>query len=146
MPVGRKQVAYDDIRYDALTFKIDNSTITFDGTKANGIGKAAGTGDAVTYSANDTVALTQDGNHVVGKLLKVEADGFCTVQKWGLTELPGGNAATLTQGARIVGALGAASARGYIRAVNTAVAAELGVARGDIVNNAVTTGVWVDLG
>jgi hypothetical protein len=143
-PVGRKQVDYTDIRYDAITAQIDGITITFDPTKPNGIGKAPGTGDAVTLSANDTVALTQEGSYVYGKLLKVEPDGFCTVQKWGMATLP--SSGTVTRGSKIVGAASGGN-RGYIRSVNTAVAAELGVAKGDVINVADAPGaVVVDLG
>lgn len=143
MPSGRDQVAYDDIDYTAITVKIDNSTITYDATHANGSSQV---GLAVTWSANDTVALTQDGNHVAGKLLRVEADNFGLMQVDGFATLPAGSGATVTRGKAIVGALGAASARGYIREVATATAAELGVQRGWIVNNADTTAVVVDLG
>lgn len=67
MATGRSQVDYTDIRYDALTFKVDGVTIVYDATKANG---AADTmiGKAVTLSANDTVALCADGDAIVGKL------------------------------------------------------------------------------
>lgn len=142
MATGRDQVDYTDIDIEAITYKIDNSTITYDATHANG---SAQVGLAVTLSANDTVALTQDGNAVEGKLLKVEADNFGLVQVGGFTTMPAGSGATVTRGKAIVGALGAASARGYIREVATATAAELGVQRGRIVNNADTTAVVVDL-
>jgi hypothetical protein len=145
MPAGRKQVDYTDIRYDAITMKIDNSTIVYDGTQARG---AAATmlDKAVTLSADDTVALCADGDYVFGKLLKVEADGFCTVQRWGMATLPAGASAAVTRGKKIVGALGASSAKGYIREVATATAAELGRQRGEIINSADTTAVVVDLG
>ena len=92
MPSGRKQVDYTDIDYVAITVKIDNSTIVFDATQAGG---AAATmiGKAVTWSAADTVALCADGDHVLGKLIKVEADNFATVQVAGFTTLPGGASA-----------------------------------------------------
>lgn len=145
MPAGRKQVDYTDIRYDGIPAKIDGVTIVFDATKVNGADPTM-IGKAVTLSAADTVALCADGDHVYGKLLSVEPDGFCTVQRWGMAELPGGASAALTLGKMIVGALGAASAKGYIREVATATAAELGKMRGTIINAAVTTAVVVDLG
>jgi hypothetical protein len=145
MPAGRSQVAYDGIREDSISMKIDNSTIVYDSTKANG---AATTmiGKAVVLSADDTVALCADGDAVFGKLLKVEADNFATIQRWGMADLPAGASAATTRGNRIVGALGAASAKGYIRDAAAATAAELVKARGVIVNVADTTHVWVDLG
>lgn len=142
MPAGRNQVDYTDIDYSGLTYKIDNVTITYDVTKAGGSSQV---GLAVFLSANDTVALTQDGTAVEGKLLKVTDDLFCTVQTDGYCTLPGGVAANLTLGKKIVGALGAASARGYIREVATATTAELGLAAGSIINNADATAVVVEL-
>jgi hypothetical protein len=136
----RKIVKYNGIRYEAQTFKIDGVTITYDEDEENGSAQA---NLAVTMSADDTVALTADGNAVVGKLLKVEHDGMCNVQTAGYMALPKGDGAMLTRGSKIVGDLGAAAARGYVRDVATATAAELGVARGMVVNTADTEDVWV---
>ena len=63
MPSGRRQVSYEGLRYDAITKKIDNSTITFDATKTNG---SAGVGQAVTIVAGtvDAVALAADGDRI----------------------------------------------------------------------------------
>jgi hypothetical protein len=126
------------------TYKIDNSTIVYDGTKANG---AATTmiGKAVTLSAADTVALAADGDAVIGKLILVEQDNKCAVQVEGVMTLPGGDSATLTLGSKIVGALGAASAKGYIRSAASGTAAELVKCRGYIDNAADTANVVVDL-
>ena len=124
------------------TYKIDNSTITYDRTKTNG---SAQVGLAVTFSGDETVALTADGDAVVGKLIKVEADNKATVQTDGTMTFGKGDAATTTRGTKIVGARGAASAKGYIRSVNTAVAAELGKARGRIENVATATAIVVSL-
>ena len=132
-----------------ITFKIDNSTITYDATKANG---AATTmiDKAVTFSADDTVALCADGDAVVGKLISVTADLKCSVRVKGFVTLPGGASATLTRGKKIVGALGASSAKGYIRdvvvAAGTYAAAEANEAqkaRGMIINVGTTTAVGV---
>lgn len=141
MASGRNQVDYTDIDYDALTLKIDNVTIIFDATKANG---SAQVGLAVTFSADDTVALCADGDFVLGKLLKVADDLFCTVQHEGFCTLPGGASAALTRGKPIVGALGAASAKGYVREVATATAAELGKMNGRIINVADAANVVIE--
>jgi hypothetical protein len=140
----RNAVSFEGIDAAYETFKIDNSTITYDATKANG---AATTmiGKAVTFSADDTVALAADGDRVVGKLVLVESDNKCNVQTRGGMDLPGGDGATLTLGKAIVGALGAAAAKGYIREVATGTAAELGKSRGEIRNNDTTTAVVVKL-
>ena len=109
------------------TYEIDNSTITYDATKANGSSQV---GLAVTIDSSEKLALVGDGEGVEGKLITVEADGKATVQTKGYLTLPGGSGATLTNMKKIVGDLGPSSAKGYIREVNTATAAELGLARG----------------
>lgn len=138
----RKAVKYNGINAKYATYAIDNSTITYDVTKDNG---SAQVGLAVTLSAADTVALVADAQAVIGKLVKVEADGYATVQVSGFMDLPGGSGASLTRGKRIVGDLGASSAKGYIREVDTSTAAELGVARGFIQNAGDTAAVIVCL-
>lgn len=124
------------------TFKIDNSTITYDRDEPNG---SAQVGLAVTFSAADTVALVADAQRVVGKLIQVFSDNKCTVQVQGVCELPGGDSATLTLGTPIVGDLGAENAKGYIRSAASAQAAELLVARGEIQNAGTATAVQVKL-
>ena len=138
----RSSVAYDGIDYEAQTFLIDNSTITYSATATNGSTKV---GLAVALSGNKTVETAGDGEEVLGKLISVDADGFATVQTCGFMKLPGGNGASLTPGKKIVGALNASSAEGYIREVNTATAAENGVSRGMIIDAGTTTAVVVKL-
>jgi hypothetical protein len=138
----RKTVSFSRIGARDVSYKIDASTITYDATQPNG---SAQVGLAVTLSADDTVALTADADFVLGKLLKVEADGYCTVQESGHMELPAGASASITRGKTIVGALQSGSAKGYIREVATGTAAELGKARGFIHNNATSTAVKVYL-
>lgn len=104
------------------TFQADNSTIVYDQTKDGG---STAVGLAVTLSAAKTVALCADGDAVIGRLDTVEYDGSCRVQIGGGTTLPGGASATLTLGAKIVGALGASSAKGYIRSAASGTATEL---------------------
>ena len=141
----RNAVDFTSINIVTATYKIDNSTITYDATNANG---AATTmiGKAVTLSADDTVALCADGDAIEGKLLLVESDNKCTVQVGGYCDLPGGASATLTRGTAIVGALGASSAKGYIRSAASGTAAELVKCRGRIVRAGTPTAVVVDLG
>lgn len=137
----RNTVAFDDIGYEAQTFLIDGVTITFDATKVNGSAQA---GLAVAFSAHKTVELAGDGEEIVGKLISVESDGKAVVQTGGYMKLPAGTGASLTPGKKIVGDL-LVSAEGYIREVATATAAELGVARGMIVDASVATAVVVKL-
>jgi predicted homoserine dehydrogenase-like protein len=141
----RAGVEFERIDSVDVTFKVDNVTIVYDATKPQG---AAATmiGMAVSLSADDTVQLCSDAEAVIGKLLRVEADNVGVVQTGGYCSFAGGNAATLTRGAKVVGALGAAAAKGYIRAAASATAAELLVARGQIIRNADTANVVVNLG
>ncbi len=108
-------------------------------------GGSSQVGLAVTFSAADTVALAADGDAIVGKLMLVESDDKCNVMTEGTMTLPGGNGATLTLGATIVGALNASSAKGYIRSAASGTAAELVKARGRIENAGTTTAVVVTL-
>lgn len=144
MADARNKVEYDDIGVVRATFKIDGVTIVYDATKANG---AATTmlNKAVTLSADDTVALAADGDAVVGKLLSVESDDKCVVQVEGFPTFPAGASASVTRGLKIVGALGAGSAKGYIREVASATAAEINKGRGRIIRNGTTTAVVVQL-
>lgn len=115
---GRNQVAYDDIGYDGITQFIDNVTITYSGPPlGTAVRGSAQVGLAVTWSqtTNDTVALTQDGDSVMGRLAEVFDDQFCTVAFHGFVQLPAGQGAAITRGRSFVGALGPTSARGYIR-------------------------------
>lgn len=137
----RADVVFDGINAEYTTFAIDNSTITYSATAANGSSQV---GLAVAFSTHGTVELAGDGEEIVGKLINVEKDNFCTVQTGGYMTLPGGTSATLTPGKQIVGDL-LVSAEGYIREVATGTAAELGVSRGMIVDASTTTAVVVRL-
>jgi hypothetical protein len=136
----RADTKFDDIEAVFVTFKIDNSTITYSATSARG---STSVDLAVALSAAETVELAGDGEEIVGKLIEVFPDNYCTVQVGGVMTLPGGSGATLTLGKKIVGDLDALSAEGYIREVNTAQAAELGVCRGQIWDAGTTTAVVV---
>lgn len=147
----RKAVDFEGIggRYESLL--ADGSTIVFDVTKAGG---SAAVGLAVKLSGNSTVALCVDGDRVHGKLVNVESDGVCNVQTGGDTTLPAGNGATVTAGFGFVGALGAASAPGYIRQAAATGAAyaegaadDTQAARGNVIIDASTaTAVKVRIG
>lgn len=139
---GRTDVSNIDVGGVYRTYKIDNSTITYDVTKAGG---STQVGLAVTLSADDTVALAADGNGILGKLILVEGDGKCNVMTEGTMTLPGGNGATLTLMGTIVGALNASAGKGYIRSAASGTAAELVLARGRIENNDTTDAVVVTL-
>ena len=138
----RKTVAYGEIGALRVTYKHDN-TIVYDKTKAGG---SAQVGLAVTLvgEADDVVSLVGNAEHVEGKLIEVYADGFCSVQVGGYMELPGGDSAKHTQGAKIMGDLGHDNAEGYIQAISADAAGAV-VGRGTIVNAGTTTAVVVRL-
>lgn len=138
----RSAVLFNEIASVFATFKIDNATIVYSASAVNG---SASVGLGVTLSADNTVALAADGNAIVGKLISVTSDLFATVQISGGMTLPAGVGAALTRGKKIVGALGASSAKGYIRETNTSTAAENGLSRGFIIDASVTTDVvlWI---
>lgn len=142
----RNRVSFDGIDYQAETYMAD-STIVYDATQVGGA-NAATLGKAVTKTATGQCGLIADGQPILGKLLQVESDGACTVQTDGYCTLPGGNGATFSATApeRAVGALGASSAKGYIRPAVGSAAAD-GNAAGDtlIVDATVTTAIWVNL-
>lgn len=143
----RDAISHTGIHARYATFTHD-STIVYDKTKTGG---SAQVGLAVTAGVDNEVTLIGDGERLRGKLLAVEPGGVCTVQIAGFMSLPGGASATLTVGGLVVGALGAASAKGYIKtpaAAATPTAAEVNLlarARGEIVNNDVTTAVMIYL-
>lgn len=138
----RLSVSQVGVGGETTTFKIDASTITYSATEDGG---SAVVGRAVNFSAANTVQLAGDGGAVIGKLLQVHSDNTCTVQIKGGMTLPGGAAASLTVGKKIVGAASAVPADGYIREVATATAAELGLQRGFIVDASDTDNVEVIL-
>jgi hypothetical protein len=144
----RALFAAEGVGAEYISPKFD-STIVYDSTKSGG---SASVGLGVTMVADKQVGLTQDGDVVVGKLIRVQSDGFCTVQIHGGMTLPAGNGATVTFNSRIVGALGAASAKGFIRNIAAttgayvqATATETQKARGIILDAATSTAVLVYL-
>ena len=148
----RKTLQYEGLRdTGGVTFAIDGVTITYSATAEGG---SAGYGLAVKLSADKTMALVADGDPILGKLGQVYKDGYCTVYETpgSYVTLPAGDGATVTAGSRIVGALGAAGAKGYIRNVAATGAAYAEAAADDtqagrhtIVDASTTTAVVVRL-
>ncbi|MGE0131869.1 MAG: hypothetical protein AB7U82_27615 [Blastocatellales bacterium] len=140
----RNIVSFEEIDVQYRAFKIDGVTITFDKTKSYGSDQA-GKKLAVTLSADGTVALCADGDPIIGRLERVEGDNKATVAVNGCLGFLKGNGATVTRGAAIVGALGASSAKGYIRDAASGTAAELVKCRGVIYDVSSDTNVVVEL-
>lgn len=141
MPNPRNTVAFQGINYNAQTFLTDSS-ISFDRNQPGG---SAQVGKAVKMTGAKTVGLTTDGSGVVGVILSVESDDKATIHTGQYVEFPAGEGATLTLGSKIVGDLGPDNAQGYIRVVATATAAELGVAKGEIIDAADPTKTMVKM-
>lgn len=81
-----------DIHADYVTY-IAGAGIAYDAAQANG---SAHVGKLVMLSAEDTVDLVTDGLEILGKLIKVEKDGFCTVQDEGYADVPTTGTVTYT--------------------------------------------------
>ena len=94
-------------------FDVDGSTITYDRTKANGSEQV---GLWCSLSDNMEIQLAADGQGLVGKLIKVQANGLGVVAyDAALIKVNPGTGVTLVRDRGLVGALGASSARGYVR-------------------------------
>ena len=126
--------------HQVATF-VHDDTIVYDAAETNG---SAQVGLAVTVESSNVVSLVGDGESVLGKLLRVDSDGFCSVQHEGFMELPGGDSAVLTAGAKIVGDLASGAAEGYIQ-VATADGVHDLVSRGMIIDASTATAVVVKL-
>lgn len=151
---GFEGIGLETITVYADDFDTGTATIEWSATESGGSAQVGLAVTIVAVTSNKVeVDLVGDGQAVLGKLLKVEPDGACTVQVAGGCTLPGGDGATLTLGAKIVGDLGADSAPGYIRAVAATTGSYVqGTVddairgRGLILDNATTTAVEVWLG
>lgn len=135
----RSAISFQGLGYNAYTFATD-STISYDATLAGG---SAQVGLAVVVNGAGQVGLVADGEAVFGKVIKVESDDFATIQVDGVCEFPKGSSATVTAGKRVVGALGASSAKGYVR--NATTGDELNAGDTMILDASVTTAVVVSL-
>lgn len=124
-----------------LTFKADGSDIVYSATVAGG---SAVVGRAVMISGAGIVRLTGAGSAVLGKLLQVEPDGYCTVECGSVVTLPKGDGA-IANGDQICGDV-ATAARGYVRGVASATAAELAVGRHTVLDATTATAVEIMLG
>ena len=102
-----------EIIFRRQQFDIDGSTITYDRTKPNG---AEQVGLWCSLSDDMEIQLAADGDELVGKLTKVQANGLGVVDyDAALIKVNPGASVTLVRGRGLVGALGASSARGYVR-------------------------------
>lgn len=131
---------FSEINVNYATIEYDSS-IVFDAGKPGG-SVSAKSNLAVSIKANRKVGLATDGEAIHGELVQVEKT-VALVKTGGYLSLKAGDGATLTLGKKIVGALGVGAAPGYIRDANTATAAELGKANGEVFDKADLAAVLV---
>ena len=97
---------------NTTTFQGDGVTIKYDATKPN---RSDAVGKAFKLVGNKA-ELVEDGDEIDGKVIEVEDDHkFTGAYMFGGLRLPLGTSATVTRGDKVVGALGASSARGYVK-------------------------------
>ena len=104
------------------TLQGDGDTIRYDITKP---GRSDAVGKAFKINADGKGELVSDGDAIDGKVLEVDDDHkFTAAYMFGGLRFPLGDSATVERGDKIVGALGANSAKGYVKAVTDASALE----------------------
>lgn len=82
-----------NLQAEYVTMKYDSS-IVYDVTKQHG---ATQVGMAVMMTGQGTVGLVTTGSEVYGQLVKVDNDGYCTIQDEGYCSLPFSGAPAYTQ-------------------------------------------------
>lgn len=105
------------------TFQGDGDTIKYDATKPN---RSEAVGKAFKINADGKGELVGDGDAIDGKVISVDDDHkFTGAYMFGGLNLPLGDGETVARGNKVVGALGASSAKGHVKAVTepTALAA-----------------------
>ena len=103
------------------TLKGDGTTIKYDITKPN---RSDAVGKAYKYNKTTGKAeLVADGDEIDGKVLHVDdKDNITAAYMFGGLRLPIGDGETVTKGDKLVGALGASSAKGYAKTATAATA------------------------
>ena len=108
------------------TFQGDGSTIKYDITKPN---RSDAVGKAFKLNADGKGELVGNGDEIEGKVIAVDDDHkFTAGYMFGGLTLPLGTGETVARGDKVVGALGASSAKGHIKAATEPTALEAVVA------------------
>ena len=95
------------------TLKGDGTTIVYDKNKPN---RSDAVGKAYKINASGKAELVGDGDEIDGKVLSVDPENNITgAYKFGGLSFLIGDGETVTVGSKVVGALGPASAKGYIK-------------------------------
>ena len=97
------------------TFQGDGDTIKYDATQPN---RSDAVGKAFKINADGKGELVGDGDEIEGKVISVDDDHkFTGAYMFGGLNLPLGQNQTVARGDKLVGALGAGSAKGHVKAV-----------------------------
>ena len=96
------------------TFQGDGDTIKYDITKPN---RSDAVGKAFKLNENGIGELVEDNDEIDGKVIAVnDKHQFTGAYMFGGLRLPLGNNETVKRGDKLVGALGASSAKGHVKA------------------------------
>ena len=100
------------------SFTADNDTITYNKNAEN---RSTAVGKAFTINDAGKAVLVADGDEIIGKVLAVDDDNVMTgAYICGGLRLPLGKNAEVARGDKLVGALGARNAKGYVKTVPAA--------------------------
>lgn len=105
---------YKRINAHETTFQASGQ-IAYDATVKGG---SPHVGKAVARAGQGTVDLTNDGTEVFGKLLKVEADGYCTIQEQGYCDLPFTGSMTYGDKSGVIGSATRGSVKANVAVTN----------------------------
>lgn len=124
------------------SFTADGDTITYDKNAEN---RSTAVGKAFTINDDGKAALVADGDEIIGKVLAVDDDNVMTgAYICGGLRLPLGKDATVARGNKLVGALGARNAKGFVKSVPAAPEAVSTEAKTDYADTDVTALTDVD--
>ena len=117
------------------TFQGDGDTIKYDKSKPN---RSDAVGKAFKLNDDGKGELVADGDEITGKVIAVDDDHkFTGAYMFGGLRLPLGDGETVARGNKLVGALGASSAKGHVKAapaIGTAPTDDADLA-GDVIAN-----------
>lgn len=98
------------------SFTADGDTIAYNKNMEN---RSTAVGKAFTLNADGKAELVDDGDEIIGKVLAVDDDNVMTgAYICGGLRLPIGDNQTVARGDKLVGALGANNAKGYVKALS----------------------------
>lgn len=102
------------------SFTADGTTISYD---KNAINRSTAVGKMFKINTDGKAELVSDGDEILGIVLAVDSDDMMTgAHIFAGLRLPIGKNATIARGDKIVGAVGASNAKGYVRSTTPATA------------------------